>query len=191
MSGRIEVIVGSMFSGKSEELIRRLQRARYAKQKVVSFKPSIDIRYDENQIASNSGLRQEALPIQTAEDIRALVGDAQVVGIDEAQFIDGIVEIVQDLASAGKRVLVAGLDMDYRGIPFGPIPHLMAIAEQVDKIHAVCMECGREASMSQRISASEEQVLIGATGVYEARCRAHWSPYPIFGTRADKDYQEG
>lgn len=178
--GWVEVVVGGMFSGKTEELIRRLRRASYAKQRVISVKPRIDDRYSEENIASHSGQEFEAVPVKSASEIMFLAEEAHVVGIDEAQFLEGVGEVVQDLAKKGKRVIVAGLDMDYRGMPFGPIPNLMATAEQVDKLHAVCTICGMPASRSQRISASDEQVLIGASGVYEARCRQHWSPQPVF-----------
>ena len=190
-TGWVEVVAGCMFSGKTEELIRRLRRATYAKQKVVSFKPSIDNRSEV--LASHSGASLNEVPIasiESAEQIRGLVGDAQVVGIDEAQFIEGLDDVVQDLANEGRRIIVAGLDMDYRGVPFGPIPGMMATAEMVDKLHAVCMVCGGPASRSQRISNSDEQVLIGAAGVYEARCRQHWSPQPVFSADRHMDRLE-
>jgi thymidine kinase len=187
-SGWVEVIAGGMFSGKTEELIRRLRRATFAHQNVISIKPAVDDRSEG--IASHSGQSLDAITVPDAEAIRELAKDAEVVGIDEAQFLEGLDEVVQDLANAGKRVIVAGLDMDYRGIPFGPIPGMLATAERVDKLHAVCMSCGAPASRSQRISNSDKQVLIGADGVYEARCRAHWSPQPVFSSDRRMDQME-
>jgi thymidine kinase len=177
-SGWIEVIVGCMYAGKSEELIRRLTRAAIGRQAIMSFKPKIDDR--SSGLASHSGSSLEAIPVSSAAEILSLAAQAKVVGIDEAQFLEGLAEVAHDLANQGKRVIIAGLDMDYRGIPFGPIPALLATAEKVDKLSAVCMTCGGPASRSQRIAASDEQVLIGAVGVYEARCRVHWSPQPVF-----------
>ena len=187
-SGWVEVIAGGMFSGKTEELIRRLRRSTYANQTVISIKPAVDNRSEG--LASHSGHVLDAVEVANAEAIRVLAKDAQVVGIDEAQFLEDLEEVVQDLANAGKRVIVAGLDMDYRGIPFGPIPALMATAEMVDKLHAVCVCCGAAASRSQRIADSDNQVLIGAKGVYEARCRAHWSPQPVFSSDRRMDDME-
>ena len=178
--GWVEVVVGCMFSGKTEELLRRLRRAQYAKQTVIAVKPVIDDRYHVEKLATHTGQTLEAIPIRDVADLMEKIGDACVVGIDEAQFIKGIADAVQDLANEGRRVIVAGLDMDYQGIPFGPIPELLATAEKVSKLSAVCMVCGASATRSQRIVDSEEQVVIGATGVYEARCRKHWNPKPIF-----------
>lgn len=182
-TGWIEVVVGCMFSGKSEELIRRLDRARLARAKVIAIKPSIDNRYAPGAIASHSGTQFAAVPIGSVEEIPAICADYDVIGIDEAQFLEGVTEIVFDLAGLGKRVIVAGLDLDYRGMPFGPVPNLMATAEVVDKLHAVCVVCGAAATRSQRIAASTEQVLVGSDGVYEARCRKHWSPKPVFANQ--------
>lgn len=176
-TGWVEVVTGCMFSGKTEELIRRLNRARFAKLEVVVFKPAIDVRYAVEDVVSHSEERMRALPVQNASDILKHVGRASVVGIDEAQFFDdSLVEVVNRLADEGRRVVVAGLDQDYRGRPFEPIPQLMAIAEYVDKTLAVCMVCGAPANRSQRMVHRDSQVLLGATEVYEARCRAHWDP---------------
>lgn len=181
VQGHIEVICGPMFSGKTEELIRRLRRAQIARQRVVVFKPKIDDRYDAVQIVSHSSQRLESLPIERASEIEPLVRrhEPQVVGIDEAQFFDEtLLDVVERLADRGTRVVVAGLDLDYLGRPFGPIPGLLAIAESITKQLAVCMVCGAPAARSQRVSAtldergpSGEQVLVGAGESYEARCR--------------------
>lgn len=179
--GSIEVVCGSMFSGKTDELIRRLVRATIAKQKVQVFKPSIDIRYAVEKIASHAGSQYDALPVSDAAEIRErLDSDTTVVGIDEAQFFDPpIAEITQELANRGLRVIVAGLDMDFRGEPFGPMPLILAKAEHVDKLHAICMVCGDEASRTQRLVNGEPAryddpvVIVGASELYEARCRKH------------------
>ncbi len=179
--GSIEVICGSMFSGKTDELIRRLVRARIAKQKVQVFKPAIDIRYAVEKVTSHAGSNYEALPVEKAAEIRdKLDKDTTVVGIDEAQFFDPeIVQIADELAGRGIRVLVAGLDTDFRGEPFGPMPLLMSRAEHVDKLHAICMSCGDEASRTQRLvngkpaRYDDPVVIVGASELYEARCRLH------------------
>jgi thymidine kinase len=179
--GSIEVVCGSMFSGKTDELIRRLVRARIAKQKVQVFKPAIDIRYAVEKVASHAGATFDALPVEKAADIRAkLESDTTVVGIDEAQFMDvEVVAIAQELAARGVRVIVAGLDTDFRGEPFGFIPDLMAKAEHVSKLHAICMVCGDEASRTQRLvngkpaRYDDPVVIVGASELYEARCRQH------------------
>ena len=179
--GLIEVICGSMFSGKTDELIRRLVRARIAKQKVQVFKPAIDVRYAEAKVTSHAGPDFDAVPVdQASEILQRADADATVVGIDEAQFMDGgLVAVVQELAGRGVRVLVAGLDMDFRGEPFGVMPVLMARAERVDKLHAICMVCGAEASRTQRLvnglpaRYNEPVVIVGAAELYEARCRVH------------------
>lgn len=179
--GSVEVICGSMFSGKTDELIRRLVRARIARQKVQVFKPAIDVRYAEAKVISHAGADFDAIPVDQATEVLMKVdADATVVGIDEAQFMDdGLVPVVQQLADRGVRVLVAGLDMDFRGEPFGAIPVLMARAERVDKLHAICMICGDEASRTQRLvngqpaRYDEPIVIVGAAELYEARCRAH------------------
>ena len=161
-----------MFSGKTEELIRRLNRARIAKLSVRIAKPAIDTRYDAEHIVSHSAQTIESVPVQKASDILALAGDAEVVGIDEAQFFDSdITTVCQTLANQGKRVVVAGLDMDFAGQPFGCMPQLMAIAEYVTKVHAICVVCGDIAQHSYRLVPSQERVLLGETDSYEARCR--------------------
>lgn len=172
-AGWIEVIAGGMFSGKSEELIRRLRRARIARQAVQAFKPSIDDRYDAGAIVSHDATSIESTPVADVAALRrALAPETQVIGIDEAQFLGpAVVALCVELARTGKRVIVAGLDMDYRGEPFEPVPQLMAVAEEVTKTHAVCLVCGAPASHSQRIVADEGRVLVGASEAYEPRCR--------------------
>ncbi len=179
--GSIEVICGSMFSGKTDELIRRLVRAMIAKQKVQVFKPAIDVRYAVEKVTSHAGTDFDAIPVgKAAEILGKLDEDTTVVGIDEAQFMDAdVVRVAQELAELGKRVLVAGLDMDFRGEPFGPMPELMSKAERVDKLHAICMVCGEEASRTQRLvngkpaRYDDPVVIVGAAELYEARCRIH------------------
>ncbi|MCA0363626.1 MAG: thymidine kinase [Spirosomataceae bacterium] len=171
-SGWIEVICGSMFSGKTEELIRRLNRAKIAKQNVEIFKPGIDVRYDEFDIVSHNHSSIRSTPVNAAEEILLLAGNCDVVGIDEAQFLDqGVTDVCNKLALQGKRVIVAGLDMDSRGLPFGSMPQLMAIAEYVTKVHAICVICGEIAHHSYRKVEDQNQVLLGETDLYEARCR--------------------
>ena len=170
--GWIEVICGSMFSGKTEELIRRLNRAKIARQKVEIFKPALDTRYHDENIVSHSAVSIRSTPVQTAEEILLFAGDSEVIGIDEAQFFDSnLVEVCNKLANSGKRVIVAGLDMDFAGVPFGAIPQLMAIAEYVTKVHAICVVCGDIAQYSYRKVASQDKILLGETDSYEARCR--------------------
>jgi thymidine kinase len=170
--GQIEVICGSMFSGKTEELIRRLTRARLAKQHVEIFKPTVDTRYHDTHVVSHNETSIRSTPVSFAGDILLLSGTCDVVGIDEAQFFDGeIVRVVQLLANQGKRVILAGLDMDFEGKPFDPMPELMAIAEYVTKVHAICMKCGDLAAFSYRLSAAKEKVMLGEKDSYEARCR--------------------
>ena len=170
--GQIEVICGSMFSWKTEELIRRLTRARLARQHVEIFKPKVDTRYDEMHIVSHNDTSIRSTPVSFAGDILLLSGTCDVVGIDEAQFFDeDIVRVVQLLANQGKRVILAGLDMDFEGNPFDPMPKLMAIAEYVTKVHAICMKCGDLATFSFRLSALKEKVVLGEKESYEARCR--------------------
>ncbi len=177
--GWIEVICGSMFSGKTEELIRRVRRAQIARQKVQVFKHSLDARYASREVASHNGLQWEAVPVESAEQIRAHIEpDTTVVAIDEGQFFDdGLVDLCEELADRGVRVIVAGLDMDFRGVPFGPMPHLMARAERVDKLQAICVVCGGPASRTQRLingrpaAYDDPVILVGADEVYEARCR--------------------
>jgi len=171
-TGWIEVISGCMFSGKTEELIRRLNRAIIAKQRVEIFKPVIDKRYHQEQIVSHNEKAIRSTPVNFANDIFLLAGDCDVVGIDEAQFFDqSIVEVCNTLANNGKRIIVAGLDMDYEGKPFGPMPHLLAIAEFVTKVHAICAQTGELASFSFRLSDNDSQVMLGEKGEYEARSR--------------------
>ncbi len=170
--GHIEVICGSMFSGKTEELIRRLKRARIARQRVEIYKPSIDTRYSEEEVVSHDANSLSSTPVDSARSIPLLASEAQVVGIDEAQFFDSsLPEVCNELAAAGKRVIVAGLDMDFTGAPFGPMPALMAIAEDVTKVHAICVRCGRLAHVSHRIVKDERQVLLGEKDEYEPLCR--------------------
>ena len=177
-SGWIEVIVGCMFSGKTEELIKQVRRAVIARQKVQTFKPQIDSRYSLNDVASHDKNKLAALPVAEARDIVALIEPAtQVVSIDEGQFFsEDLIPIVTALANNGKRVIIAGLDTDWRGRPFGPMPHLMAIAEVVRKQHAICRVCGSPASRTQRVVGAQEDILVGSTEAYEARCRAHFDP---------------
>jgi thymidine kinase len=171
-SGWIEVICGCMFSGKTEELIRRLNRALIAKQNVEIFKPAMDKRYHEQQIVSHSERTIRSTPVNVAGDLLLLAGDCDVVGIDEAQFFDdAIVDVCNALANNGKRVIVAGLDMDYKGKPFGPMPHLMAVAEFVTKVHAICAQTGELASFSFRLNKNKVQVMLGEKDQYEARSR--------------------
>lgn len=176
--GWVEVITGSMFSGKSEELIRRLRRAIIAKQRVQVFKPALDDRYTAAQVVSHSRWRLEAERVRKAAEILEKVDPrTEVVGIDEAQFFDEeLVTICSHMADLGKRVIVAGLDMDFRGEPFGPMPKLLSIAEEVEKVHAICARCGAPASYTQRLSQAQEQVVVGAAEIYEARCRRCFEP---------------
>ena len=171
-NGWIEVVCGSMFSGKTEELIRRLRRAKFANQRVEIFKPKIDNRYDENDVVSHDATAINATPIDTSADLLNLPEGINVVGIDEAQFFDlELTNVCQELAMRGIRVIVAGLDMDYRGIPFGPMPHLLAVAEYITKVHAICVHCGNLATHSYRFSLEKDVVLVGETESYEPRCR--------------------
>ncbi|MEK3888522.1 thymidine kinase [Bacillus sp. FSL K6-3431] len=180
-SGWIEVICGSMFSGKSEELIRRVRRTQFAKQSIMVFKPKLDDRYSVTEVVSHNGTSVMAQPIATSTKISQEVPrDIDVVAIDEAQFFDeGIIEVAQELADSGHRVIIAGLDQDFRGEPFGPMPRLMSIAEQVTKLHAVCAVCGSPASRTQRLINGKPAcygdpiILVGAAEAYEARCRHH------------------
>ena len=170
--GSIEVICGSMFSGKTEELIRRLKRAQFAKQKVEIFKPAIDTRYDEVEVVSHDKNSIASTPVENSGNILLLSSDIDVVGIDEAQFFDnGLVEACNKLANQGIRVIVAGLDMDFKGNPFGPMPALCAIAENVTKVHAICMECGQLANYSHRLINNDKLVLLGEKEEYQPLCR--------------------
>lgn len=171
-SGWIEVICGSMFSGKTEELIRRLKRAKYARQKIQIFKPRVDNRYDEEKVVSHDANEIQSTPVAVSSDILRLAVNIDVVGIDEAQFFDeGLVNVCNHLANKGIRVIVAGLDMDFSGKPFGPIPNLLATAEHITKVHAICVKCGNLANFSHRISKDETLVVLGESETYEPLCR--------------------
>ena len=170
--GRIEVVCGSMFSGKTEELIRRMKRAKFAKQKVEIFKPSIDTRYSDVNVVSHDQTAIPSTPVDTSSTILLLSSDIDVVGIDEAQFLDnGLVDVCNELANRGVRVIVAGLDMDFKGIPFGPMPALCAIADDVTKVHAICVRCGSLAYVSHRLIQNDKRVLLGEKMEYEPLCR--------------------
>lgn len=161
-----------MFSGKTEELIRRMKRAKFAKQKVEIFKPSIDVRYSDEEVVSHDHNTIHSTPIDSSESILLLASDIEVVGIDEAQFFDeGLINVCNTLANNGVRVIIAGLDMDFKGVPFGPIPALCAIADDVTKVHAICVKCGALAYLSHRLVQNEHRVLLGEQGEYEALCR--------------------
>ena len=176
-TGWIEVIAGCMFSGKTEELIRRIRRAQIARQQVAIFKPSIDNRYSSDHIVSHSELKLQSMLVSSSVEVLELAADAQVVGIDEAQFFDpGIVDVAEKLANQGKRVIIAGLDQDYRGKPFDPMPQLLAVAEYITKTLAICVVCGNPADRTQRTTPSSERVLVGAKDSYEARCRRCFAP---------------
>ena len=182
--GRVEVVCGSMFSGKTEELIRRLRRAQFAKQRVEIFKPAIDVRYSEEEVVSHEGNSILSTPVDSSASILLLGQESDVVGIDEAQFFDEhIVEVCNELAAKGIRVIVAGLDLDFKGQPFGPMPQLCAIADDVTKVHAICVRCGALAYVSHRIVAGEKQVMLGEKHEYEPLCRecyakASSQPFP-------------
>ena len=178
-TGWIEVIAGSMFSGKSEELIRRLRRAKIARQKVQVFKPEVDSRYSNDHIVSHSEMRHESANSRSASEVLAKVEpDTEVVGIDEGQFFDNeLVSVANELARRGIRVIIAGLDQDYTGKPWEPMPQLLAIAEYITKTHAICMKCGQAANYTQRTFDSEERVAVGGEGMYEARCRNCFVPH--------------
>ena len=170
--GRIEVVCGSMFSGKTEELIRRMRRAEFARQRVEIFKPAIDTRYSEEDVVSHDMHAIPSTPIDSSAQILLLSSEIDVVGIDEAQFFDnGLVEVCNQLANNGVRVIVAGLDMDYKGVPFGPRPALCAIADEVTKVHAICVKCGNLAYLSHRTVDNDRRVLLGETAEYEPLCR--------------------
>ena len=171
-AGSIEVICGSMFSGKTEELIRRLKRAQFAKQTVEIYKPCIDVRYSDDEVVSHDSHSIPSTPIDSPASMLLLSSDVEVVGIDEAQFFDAtIVEVVQTLADRGVRVIIAGLDTDFMGKPFGPMPALMAVAEDIQKVHAICVKCGSPANHSHRLSASDKLVVLGEKDIYEPLCR--------------------
>jgi thymidine kinase len=186
--GWIEVIAGSMFSGKSEELIRRLRRAKIARQKVQVFKPQIDVRFSRDHIVSHSEMRHESGTIESAAEIlNHLEAGTQVVGIDEGQFFDNeLVDVANELARRGIRVIIAGLDQDYTGKPFEPMPQLLAVAEYITKTHAICVKCGQPANYSQRTFESKERVAVGAGSMYEARCRRCFVPHADKPTEIDE-----
>ncbi|WP_372752711.1 thymidine kinase [Labilibaculum sp.] len=184
-NGWIEVIVGSMFSGKTEELIRRLNRAKIARQNVEIFKPHIDVRYSEDEVVSHNANSIRSTPVETSANILLLASNVDVIGIDEAQFFDsGLSDVCNELANQGIRVIVAGLDMDFKGKPFGPIPNIMATAEYVTKVHAVCMRCGNLANYSHRLADTESLVLLGEKTEYEPLCRNCY--YKIYHKNSNK-----
>ncbi|TVR87720.1 MAG: thymidine kinase [Saprospirales bacterium] len=175
-AGWIEVVCGSMFSGKTEELLRRLKRARYARQHYILLKPEKDIRYSEKAVVSHDENAMDCVLVKNSSEILRHMSGVEVIGIDEAQFFDdGLPKVCENLAVAGKRVIIAGLDMDFRGKPFGPIPQLLAMAEYVTKVHAICPHCGNLASHSYRFAQSDETILLGASDSYEPRCRKCFS----------------
>jgi thymidine kinase len=188
--GWIEVICGSMFSGKTEELIRRLRRAEFARQKVEIFKPSVDLRYAENDVVSHDLKTIRSTPVPSSGNLLLLASDVEVVGIDEAQFFDpGLPLVCEQLAGSGIRVIVAGLDMDFQGRPFGPIPQLLSMAEYVTKVHAICVHCGSLASFSHRKTAHTDLILLGETDSYEPLCRECFNKARnevVSGTRTDR-----
>ena len=176
-SGWIEVICGTMFSGKTEELIRRLRRAQIAKMSTTIFKPLVDTRYSDTQIVSHNQMKMDSRLVKSSAEILPLSQGSKVVGIDEAQFFDDdLLPVCKKLASNGARVIVAGLDTDYRGLPFGPMPELMCEADYLDKLRAICVKCGNPATYTQRRIKDSEQILIGETDIYEARCRNCFEP---------------
>ena len=185
--GWIEVICGSMFSGKTEELIRRLKRAQIAGQKIEIFKPEVDIRYDEEEVISHDENSLSSTPVKSSSNILILANDAEVVGIDEAQFFDlELINVCNQLASLGKRVVIAGLDMDFKGRPFGPMPGLMAIAEYVTKVHAICVKCGSLANHSHRVIDSEKLVELGERTEYEPLCRGCFAREDLKAEKIEK-----
>ena len=186
-SGWIEVICGSMFSGKTEELIRRLRRAEIANQKVIVCKPSRDIRYGQDRVVSHDENFLTSLPISASEELLKLSEDIEVIGIDEAQFFDAaLTDVCQDLALKGVRVIVAGLDMDFKGQPFGPMPDLLAVAEYITKVHAICSHCGNLATHSYRLTGEGDQVVLGEKDKYEPRCRVCYSMGNILDLRRSR-----
>lgn len=181
--GRIEVICGSMFSGKTEELLRRLRRAKIARQKVEIFKPAIDVRYSQEEVVSHDKNSILSTPVEHSSNILLLASEVEVVGVDEAQFFDkGLTDVCQQLADQGIRVIVAGLDMDFKRIPFGPMPALCAIADDVTKVHAICVRCGSLACYSHRIVAGEKQVMLGEMHEYQPLCRKCYLQEQLFST---------
>ncbi|MBK7409731.1 MAG: thymidine kinase [Saprospirales bacterium] len=187
-SGWIEVICGSMFSGKTEELIRRLKRAKIANQKVEIFKPKIDTRYDSGKVVSHDENSILAIPVENSQKLLSMSEGVSVVGIDEAQFFDmDLPDICQRLALQGKRVIIAGLDMDFRGKPFGPMPHLLAVAEYITKVHAICQHCGNLATHSFRLSGESETVVLGEKDHYEPRCRTCYHMGNILSLKTESE----
>lgn len=185
------MICGSMFSGKTEELIRRLKRAQFAKQKVEIFKPSVDTRYDENEVVSHDANAIHSTPVPNSSNILILADDVDVVGIDEAQFFDmGLIDVCNQLANSGIRVIIAGLDMDYLGKPFGPIPGLMATAEYVTKVHAICMKCGELANHSHRFLQQDGLVVLGEKESYEPLCRSCYQKAENSANKANRPKQQ-
>ncbi len=190
-SGWIEVICGSMFSGKTEELIRRLKRAKIANQKVEIFKPKVDTRYDEQKVVSHDANSILSIPIAHSSRLLELADGVNVIGIDEAQFFDGeLPEVCQQLALKGIRVIIAGLDMDYKGNPFGPMPNLLAVAEYITKVHAICQHCGNLATHSYRISEENDTVVLGEQDRYEARCRTCYHMGNILNLKVKESEEE-
>lgn len=186
-AGSIEVICGSMFSGKTEELIRRLKRAQFAKQTVEIYKPCIDVRYSDDEVVSHDSHSIPSTPIDSPASMLLLSSDVEVVGIDEAQFFDDtIVEVVQTLADRGVRVIIVGLDTDFMGKPFGPMPALMAVAEDIQKVHAICVRCGSPANHSHRLSSSDKLVVLGEKDIYEPLCR-HCFNAAIVAEKANRE----
>lgn len=178
LRGSIEVVCGSMFSGKTEELMRRLRRAKFANQRIEIFKPAIDTRYDEREVVSHDKNSIPSTPVDSSASILLMASEVDVVGIDEAQFFDkGLIEVAQALADKGIRVIIAGLDMDFRRVPFGPMADLCAIADSVDKIHAICVECGRLANYSHRLVSGDAQVMLGETKEYAPLCRVCYNKH--------------
>ena len=187
-SGWIEVITGCMFSGKTEELLRRLRRSNFAGQKIIIFKPATDDRYSSDEVVSHDSTSMSSIVIKESRTILKYAQDYQVIGIDEGQFFDDeLIQISEKLALLGKRVIIAGLDLDYKGIPFGPIPNLMAIAEYVTKVHAICSHCGNLATHSYRISEEDDRVIVGEKDKYEPRCRHCYAMGNILDLRVKKD----
>ena len=186
--GRIEVICGSMFSGKTEELIRRMKRAEFAHQSVEIFKPAVDTRYDSRDVVSHEGNSIQSTPVDSPSSILLMGSDTDVIGIDEAQFFDdSIIAVCNELANRGTRVIVAGLDLDFKGVPFGPMPGLCAVADEVLKVHAICMRCGALAYVSHRKVNDEKRVLLGEQTIYEPLCRACYQKAMAEGTGAPAD----
>lgn len=178
LRGSIEVVCGSMFSGKTEELMRRLRRAKFANQRIEIFKPAIDTRYDEREVVSHDKNSIPSTPVDSSASILLMASEVDVVGIDEAQFFDkGLIEVAQTLADKGIRVIIAGLDMDFRRVPFGPMADLCAIADSVDKIHAICVECGRLANYSHRLVSGDAQVMLGEIKEYAPLCRVCYNKH--------------